>query len=211
MTQHKAIRSSGWKTDMMIGFPDGLLLLLFSTQILYTKALTVQAFYTIHLLLLGASTLLMMIAVFRANRGEHDDEGRMSPEEHRKLQGLDLPQDTISHIADEMQQDQQQWEQTLRQEQVQLRGYSWLPAVRSMLATGIFFLLGGLVAFLPFLMQEDFNAAAKVSLTLSLVFLLVFAMLKSRITGQRPVRLAFRYLITGSLVLLASYLITSAI
>ena len=65
--------------------------------------------------------------------------------------------------------------------------------------------------FLPFLVQEDFNAAAKVSLSISLISLLLFAFLKSRITGERPVRLAFRYLITGSLVLLASYLITSAI
>lgn len=211
MTPRKAIRSSGWKTDMMIGFPDGLLLLLFSTQILYTKELTVQAFYTIHLLLLGTATLLMMIAVFRANRGEDDDEGVMSPVEQKRLQGLDLSQDTIAHIADEMQLDQKQWEQTLQQEQVQLRSYSWLPAVRSMLATGLFFLTGGLVVFLPFLVQEDFNAAAKVSLTLSLICLLLFAFLKSRITGQRPVRLAFRYLIIGSLVVLASFLITSAI
>lgn len=196
---------------MMIGFPDGLLLLLFTTQILYPKELSVQAFYSIHFLLLGGATLLMMIAVFRANRGEDDDEGQMSPEELKKLRGLDLSQDTIAHIADEMQVDQKQWEQTLQQQQVQLRGYSWLPAVRSMLATGVFFLLGGLVAFLPFLIQEDFNAAGKVSLTLSLTCLLVFAVLKSRITGQRPVRIAFRYLVMGSLVLLASYLITSAI
>ena len=209
--QQKAIRSSGWKTDMMIGFPDGLLLLLFSTQILYPKALTVHAFYTIHFLLLGGATLLMMIAVFRANRGEHDDEGLMSPEELQKLRGLDLSQDTITHIADEMQLDQKQWEQTLQQQQVQLRGYSWMPAVRSMLATGVFFLLGGLVAFLPFLVQEDFNAAGKVSLALCLTCLLIFALLKSRITGQRPVRIALRYLVMGSLVLLASYLITSAI
>lgn len=196
---------------MMIGFPDGLLLLLFTTQILYPKELSVQAFYSIHFLLLGGATLLMMIAVFRANRGEHDDEGQMSPEELKKLRGLDLSQDTIAHIADEMQVDQKQWEQTLQQQHVQLRGYSWLPAVRSMLATGVFFLLGGLVAFLPFLIQEDFNAAGKVSLTLSLICLLVFAVLKSRITGQRPARMAFRYLVMGSLVLLASYLITSAI
>lgn len=211
MIPRKAIRSSGWKTDMMIGFPDGLLLLLFTTQILYTKALTVQAFYSIHLLLLGISTLLMMIAVFRANRGEDDDEGVMTPEERQKLQRLDLSQDTIAHIADEMQSDQKQWEQTLQQEQVQLRGYSWLPAVRSMLATGLFFLLGGLVVFVPFLMQEDFNAAAKVSLALSVSCLLIFAFLKSRITGQRAVRTTLRYLVLGSLVLLASYLITSAI
>ena len=71
---NQGIRSSGWKTDLMIGFPDGLLLLLFTTQVLHTKSLTVQAFYTIHLLILGLGTLLIMLAVFRANRGD-DDEG----------------------------------------------------------------------------------------------------------------------------------------
>lgn len=212
-TRNKAaIRSSGWKTDLLIGFPDGLLLLLFTTQILHTKSLTVQAFYTLHLLILGIATLLMMIAVFRANRGdEHDDEGVMSKEEKQRLQKLDISQGTIEHIADEMQKDQQQWENTLEQENVQLQKYGLAHALRSTLATGAFFLLGGLIAFVPYLAQENFSAASKVSLTLSIFALLFFAYLKSRITGQHVSRLAMRYILTGGLVILASYLIAIAI
>lgn len=212
-TRNKAaIRSSGWKTDLLIGFPDGLLLLLFTTQILHTKSLTVQAFYTLHLLILGVAALLMMIAVFRANRGdEHDDEGLMSKEEKQRLQKLDISQGTIEHIADEMKKDQQQWENTLEEENVQLQKFGLAHALRSTLATGIFFLLGGLIAFVPYLAQENFSTASKVSLTLSLIALLGFAYLKSRITGQRTIRMAMRYLLTGGLVILASYLIAVAI
>lgn len=207
-THHKAIRSSGWKTDILIGFPDGVLLLLFSTQVLHTKALTVQAFYMLHLLILGISTLLIMIAVFRANRGdEQHDEGSMSPEERRKLQNLDISSRTIEHIADEMERDQVLWEQTLESENVQLKYFRFLPAFRSMLTTGGFFFLGGLLAFFPYLMQEDFNAAAGISLTLSLMGLVGFALLKSRITGQRSVGMTLRYLALGGLVIFAAYLI----
>jgi len=207
-----AIRSSGWRTDLLIGFPDGLLLLLFTTQILHAKSLTVQAFYSLHLLILGISTLLMMIAVFRANRGDaHDDEGKMSREEKERLQKLDISQGTIEHIADEMKKDQQQWENTLKEENVQLQQFGLAHALRSTLATGAFFLLGGLIAFVPYLAQENFTKASEVSLTLCIFALLFFAYLKSRITGQHITRMALRYVMAGGLVILASYLIAIAI
>lgn len=206
----KAIRSSGWRTDLMIGFPDGVLLLLFTTQVLYTKNLTVQAFYTLHLIILGAATLLMMIAVFRANRGE-DDEGVMTPEEEARLRNLDLSQPTIAHIAGEMEKDQAQWEATLQSEEVPLQTFGLRHALRSTLFTGAFFLLGGLIAFVPFLMQEDFSVAGRISLIISLIALLVFGWAKSRITGQRLIGLTMRYLLTGGVVVLASYLISSVI
>lgn len=209
-TNSKAIRSSGWKTDMMIGFPDGVLLLLFTTQVLYPKSLTVQAFYIIHFLVIGFATLLMMIAVFRANRGDEED-GTMSPEEKQKLEKLDIPDTTIAHIADEMQKDQQVWEKTLEEESVQLRSYGTMHALRSMIATGVFFFLGGCVVFLPYLVQEDFPAASRISLIVSLTLLLFFALLKSRITGQGSLRMALRYLLTGGAVVLVSYMISSFI
>ena len=207
-----AIRSSGWRTDLLIGFPDGLLLLLFTTQVLHGKNLTVQAFYSLHILILGIATLLMMIAVFRANRGdEHDDEGKMSKEEKQRLQKLDISQGTIEHIADEMKKDQQQWENTLQEENVQLQQFGLAHAIRSTLATGGFFLLGGLIAFVPYLAQENFTKASELSLTLCIFALLFFAYLKSRITGQHVTRMALRYVLTGGLVILASYLIAIAI
>ncbi|SIN80255.1 VIT1/CCC1 transporter family protein [Chitinophaga niabensis] len=207
-----AIRSSGWRTDLLIGFPDGLLLLLFTTQILHGKSLTVQAFYSLHILILGIATLLMMIAVFRANRGdEHDDEGRMSKEEKQRLLKLDISQGTIEHIADEMKKDQEQWENTLQEEHVQLQQFGLGHAIRSTLATGAFFLLGGLIAFVPYLAQENFTKASELSLTLCIFALLFFAYLKSRITGQHVTRMALRYVLTGGLVILASYLIAIAI
>lgn len=195
---------------MLIGFPDGLLLLLFTTQILYSKDLAVDSFYTLHLLILGISTLLMMIAVFRANRGDEDD-GKMSAEERLKLQNLDISRPTIEHIAVEMERDQQIWEKTLQEENVELKSFGLGHAVKSALTTGLFFLAGGCIVFIPYLASEDFSLAARVSLGLSLPGLLIFAYLKSRITGQRPIRTALRYLATGALVILASYLINIAI
>ncbi|WP_341839637.1 VIT1/CCC1 transporter family protein [Chitinophaga caseinilytica] len=206
----KAIRSSGWRTDLMIGFPDGVLLLLFTTQVLYAKNLTVQAFYTLHLIILGVATLLMMIAVFRANRGEAE-EGVMTPEEESKLRNLDISQPTIAQIAGEMEKDQAQWEATLQTEQVPLREFGLAHAVRSTLLTGAFFLLGGFVAFVPFLMQEDFSVAGRTSLIFSMIGLLVFGWTKSRITGQKLFALTIRYLLTGGVVVLTSYIISSVI
>lgn len=209
-TNTKAIRSSGWKTDMLIGFPDGLLLLLFTTQVLYAKSLAVDSFYILHLLILGIGTLLMMIAVFRANRGD-DDDGKMTPEERERLQGLDISRPTIDHIAIEMERDQQVWEKTLEEENVELKTYGLGHAIKSALATGLFFVIGGAIVFLPYLASEDFTLASKVSLSLSIIALLLFSYLKSRITGQRPIRMTMRYLVTGGLVILASYLIGIAI
>jgi VIT1/CCC1 family predicted Fe2+/Mn2+ transporter len=80
-----------------------------------------------------------------------------------------------------------------------------------MVATGVFFFLGGCLVFLPYLFQEDFPAASRISLTISVIFLILFALLKSRITGQGTMRIAMRYLLTGGAVVLVSYLVSSVI
>jgi VIT1/CCC1 family predicted Fe2+/Mn2+ transporter len=63
----------------------------------------------------------------------------------------------------------------------------------------------------PYLAQENFTKASELSLTLCIFALLFFAYLKSRITGQHVTRMALRYVLTGGLVILASYLIAIAI
>ncbi|SKA42912.1 VIT family protein [Chitinophaga eiseniae] len=196
---HKAIRSSGWKTDFLIGFPDGLFLLFFATQVMQTFPLEVQTFYNIQLGILLAGSLLVMYSAYQANKGDaQHDSALLSDDERRKLEHLDINDHTIAHIADEMQKDAVMWETTLQQEQVEETTFSRPRAIRSALFAAFFFLLGGVLSVGPYLSNENFTAASQTSILLVFLGLTVFSFIKARVTNQRPLPIVIRYWLMGA-------------
>jgi VIT1/CCC1 family predicted Fe2+/Mn2+ transporter len=209
MNVSKSIRSSSWTTDMMIGFPDGLLLILFSTQLLHSKPLTVQGFYNIQILILVICTILWSVAVYRVNKVSEEEMGKLSEKEKQKLENLELSPETIHQIEGEMMSDQAAWEATLIKEQVQLQEYQNATALRSMLMTGFFFALGGIWVLFPYFVIENFTEASWVSLTLTLAGILIFSLLKARTTHSKWKQMLVRYAVTGGLIICASRLISN--
>lgn len=196
---HKAIRSSGWKTDFLIGFPDGLFLLFFATQVVQTFPLEVQTFYNIQFGILAAGSLLVMYSAYQANKGDaQHDSALLSDDERRKLEHLDINDHTIAHIADEMQKDAVLWETTLQQEQVVETSFSRPRAILSAVFTAIFFLLGGILSVGPYLSNENFPAASQTSIMLVFLGLTVFSFIKARVTNQRPLPIVIRYWLMGA-------------
>lgn len=207
-TTNKAIRSSGWLTDFLIGFPDGLFLLFFSTQLLQSFPLEVQTFYNIHLGIWGIGSLLVMYSAFRANRGDSQhDEFQLSPQERLKLEKLDIAPHTISHIEQEMAKDGELWENILEKEQVKETSFSLARAIRSALATAIFFLMGGALSFGPYLANESFPAAGQTSMLLVFLGLTFFSFVKARVTSQRTLPLVVRYLTMGLGILIGVWIL----
>lgn len=210
--QDKAIRSTGWKTDFLIGFPDGLYLLFFSTLLIQALDLSVQEFYNLNGWIALAGTVLVMITAWQANRGDgQHDESSLSPQEKRKLQRLDISEEMIGQIGREQEQDALLWEKTLQQEQVQLTSWRPLQALRSALVAGAFFLLGGLIAFWPYLANEQFEEAASLSISLVLLSTLIFAYLKAKMTGQHAVPVILRYLLRTGAIWLSVYIINRVV
>ncbi|RBL90807.1 VIT1/CCC1 transporter family protein [Chitinophaga flava] len=196
---HKAIRSSGWKTDFMIGFPDGLFLLFFATQVMQTFPMEVQTFYNIHLCICIAGSLLVIYSTYQANKGDtQHDSLLLSDEERQKLQKLDIHDNTIAHIEDEMKKDAALWETTLQQEQVVETTFNLSRAIRSALFAAFFFLLGASLSFGPYLSNENFGAASQTSMMLVFLGLTVFSFIKAKITHQRPLPVVLRYWIMGA-------------
>ena len=210
--QDKAIRSTGWRTDFLIGFPDGLYLLFFTTLLIQALNLSVQDFYNLNAWVALAGTVLVMITAWQANRGDgQHDESSLSPEEKKKLQRLDISDDMIRQIGHELEQDTMRWEQTLQQQQVQLSPWRPFQALRSALTAGIFFLLGAAIVFWPYLANEQFEEASRLSILLVFVFTLIFAGMKAKMTGQRMAPVIFRYLLRTAAVWLSVYIINRVI
>lgn len=206
--QQKAIRSSGWKTDFLIGFPDGLLLLFFTTFLLHGLPVSVQQFYTLNTCIWLAGSILVMITAYQANRGDSQhDESSLSPEERQKLERLNISEPIIEDIATEMQRDAVQWEETLQSLHVQERHFSFAIAIRSALLTGLFFLIGGIVPFLPYLRDENFAVASNSSVLYVFIAMTIFSFVKSRMTSQPTMPIILRNLAYGSAVWLGAYVI----
>jgi len=205
----KAIRSSGWQTDFLIGFPEGLLLLFFTTRLAAGLNISVQDFYTLNAGIWLTGALLVMITAYQANKGDgQHDESTLSPEERRKLQRLDISEGMIKHIEAEMAKDAELWESTLQAEQVQLQQYRPARALRSAFVTGAFFLLGGLLPFWPYLLNENFESAGRNSLILTFSLAALFAYLKARMTSQPALAVMLRMLLYAAAVLLGAFIVT---
>lgn len=205
--EHKAIRSSGWMTDFLIGFPEGLLLLFFTTFVSHGLPITIQRFYTVNSWIWLIGSVVVMITAWQANKGDSQhDESTLSPEERLKLENLDIGDNIIADIAEEMEKDASDWEHTLQQEHVQERHYHPGKAVVNALITGVFFLLGGLLPFLPYLRNEDFSAAAKGSVGVCFGVMILFSLVKSRMTNQGVLAMVLRNVLYTAAVLLGAFI-----
>lgn len=205
--EFKAIRSSGWITDFLIGFPEGLLLLFFTTFLSHGLPITIQKFYTINMWIWLIGSLVVMITAWQANKGDSQhDESTLSPEERRKLENLDIGEHVIADIAKEMAKDASDWENTLQQQHVQVRNYHVGRALLHALLTGLFFLLGGLLPFFPYLKNEDFSSAAKVSISVCFGAMVVFSLIKSRLTHQGAIAMVLRNVLYTGVVLAGAFM-----
>ncbi len=211
--RHKtAIRSTGWKTDMLIGLPDGLFMLFFTTLLIQKLNVSIQQFYDLNIWIAVLGGVLVMAAAWQANRGDQQHTAdSLTPEERNKLQHLDINEDTINHIAREMEQDASRWAKTLEQEKVQLAAWSPFRALRSAITAGIFFLLGGAIPFWPYLANENFSAASQLSLLLVFLSATVFAIVKAKVTGQQLRPVIVRYLLLTAGIWAAVYLVGKVI
>lgn len=199
MPSHKAIRSSGWKTDFLIGFPDGLFLLFFATQVIQAFPMEVQTFYTLHICIWLIGSVLVMFSAFQANKGDaQHDSALLSDKEKSRLQRLDINAKMIAHIEQEMKKDAHSWELTLEQEKVRETTFSRYRAIQSTLFTGFFFLLGGICSLGPYLSNENFTAASQTSIMLVFLGLTIFSFIKAKITAQRPLPVILRYWLVGA-------------
>lgn len=194
--QQKAIRSSSWKTDFIIAFPEGLLLLFFTTRLSEGLPLTVQQFYTVNCWIWIAVCLLVMITAWQANRGDsqHDDD-TLSPKERAKLENLEIGEHVIANIQAEMEKDAVMWESTLQEEKVEETAFNTFRALRSVVFTGIFFLAGGLLPFLPYLKDENFRPASKLSTGLTFIAIIIFSLIKSALTNQKAIPMVLRNIV----------------
>lgn len=207
-SQQKAIRSSGWKTDFIIGFPEGLLLLFFTTQLIQGLPVTVQQFYTLNLCIWLGGTLLVAFSALQANRGDSQHSGNsLSPAEKNKLEKLDINNGIIADIAAEMEKDAIQWEQTLQTEHVEETRYSLPRAIRSALFTGMFFLSGGFLPFWPYLADENFQGSAQTSIIVAFLLMTVFSFVKARMTNQSVIPVILRNLLYIGAVWLGAYIL----
>ena len=205
---YKAIRSSGWKTDFLIGFPDGLFLLFFATQVMQLFPLDVQTFYNIHIGIWIIGAVLVLYSSYQANKGDaQHDSALLSDDERRKLHHLEINQQTISHIEAEMKKDAETWEQTLLQEKVQEVHFNRNNAIRSAIFTSIFYLFGGALSFGPYLSNENFNGASQTSTLLVFLGLTIFSFIKAKVTAQRPLPIILRYWLMGAAILICVWII----
>jgi vacuolar iron transporter family protein len=204
----KAIRSSGWMTDFLIGFPEGLLLLFFTTYLSHSLDITVQKFYTVNGCIWLIGSVLVMFTAYQANKGDSQhDESTLSPQERKKLEDLDIGENLIADIVDEMARDASDWENTLQKENIQVSHYHMGRALLNALITGVFFLLGGLLPLWPYLSNENFPEASRKSMLLSFAAMMLFSFIKSKITNQGAIPLILRNLAYTAAVLLGAFIL----
>jgi VIT1/CCC1 family predicted Fe2+/Mn2+ transporter len=112
-------------------------------------------------------------------------------------------------IVDELSQDKKQYVDFMMRYELGLEEPSINRARNSALTIGASYIVGGLIPLLPYVFCSNVHTGLIVSAVLTLLALLGFGYVKSKVTGQPPVQGAIYTMVIGALAAGAAFAIAS--
>ena len=112
-------------------------------------------------------------------------------------------------IVDELSKDKKQYVDFMMRYELGLEPPSANRARNSALTIGVSYIVGGLIPLLPYVFLRNVHTGLIVSVIVTLLALLVFGYIKSRVTGQAPLKGAVNTMVIGAQAAGAAFLIAS--
>lgn len=123
--------------------------------------------------------------------------------------GYGISEDVQEKIVDELSKDKKQYVDFMMRYELGLEPPSPNRARDSALTIGISYIVGGLIPLLPYFFCHDVHTGLIVSAVVTLLALLGFGFVKSKVTGQPPVQGALYTMFIGALAAGAAFSIAS--
>jgi len=122
-----------------------------------------------------------------------------------------IAEEHIKPVVDAMTQKPKQWVDFMMRFELGLERPDPTRARTSAAMIATAYVVGGLIPLAPYMLLHDAHTALIFSVSVTLVALFVFGLIKGRYTGARPIKSALQTTITGGLAATAAFLIAKAI
>ena len=224
MHQEDHFESSDLVRDIVIGMADGLTVpfalaaglsgAVDSTHIVITAGIAEIAAGSIAMGLGGYLSGRTDVEHYKSEEAREYYEVDHFPEKERQevkeiFAGYGISEEIQDKIVDELSKDKKQYVDFMMRYELGLEPPSANRARNSALTIGASYIVGGLIPLLPYVFCSNVHTGLIVSAIVTLLALLGFGYIKSRVTGQPPLQGALYTMFIGALAAGAAFAIAS--
>ena len=224
MHQEDHFESSDLVRDIVIGMADGLTVpfalaaglsgAVDSTHIVITAGIAEIAAGSIAMGLGGYLSGRTDVEHYKSEEAREYYEVDHFPEKERQevkeiFAGYGISEEIQDKIVDELSKDKKQYVDFMMRYELGLEPPSANRARNSALTIGASYIVGGLIPLLPYVFCSNVHTGLIVSAIVTLLALLGFGYIKSRVTGQPPLKGALYTMFIGALAAGAAFAIAS--
>ena len=226
MHQEEHFEGSDFVRDVVIGMADGLTVPFALAAGLSGAVDSTHIIITAGIAEIAAGSIAMGLGGYLSGRTEiehyHSEEAREYfevehfPDKERAevkeiFAGYGLSEPLQDKIVDELALNKKQYVDFMMRYELGLDKPEPNRARNSALTIGISYIVGGLIPLLPYVFCSSVHKGLLVSAAVTLLALLIFGYIKSRVTGQPPLKGAINTMIIGALAAGAAYVIAKMI
>jgi vacuolar iron transporter family protein len=220
--QEQHFQSSQKVRDFVIGMSDGLTVPFALAAGLSGAVNETQIVITAGLAEIAAGSIAMGLGGYLAGQTEiehYDAEERREYEEIEKLHEVEiretkeifgeygLDEETQEKIARQLAKDPKKWVDFMMRYELGLERPDKNRALQSAMVIGVSYIIGGLIPLSAYFLTKDVHLGLKYSTIITLICLIVFGMVKSKLTGQPLFKGTMRVALVGALAAAAAYLL----
>jgi vacuolar iron transporter family protein len=224
MHQEDHFESSDLVRDIVIGMADGLTVpfalaaglsgAVESSHIVITAGIAEIAAGSIAMGLGGYLSGRTELAHYRSEEAREYYEVDHFPEKERQevkeiFANYGINEEIQNKIVDELSQDKKKYVDFMMRYELGLEEPSPNRARNSAITIGTSYVVGGLIPLLPYAFTSTVHMGLIVSVIVTLLALLVFGYIKSKVTGQNPFSGALNTMVIGALAAGAAFLIAA--
>ena len=204
-------------TDIVIGISDGLIIPFAITTGLSVIAPNNELIVQAGIIAIVAGAIIMGLGGYFAAKGRHEsfaiktagEEEKIKKEELERtvllFKQLDLGKDMQDQAAEVIENDSNEWKAYLEEHLPELEISETAQLPKTAILIGLSYAFGGLIPLLPYLYLNDKKEALIYSCVTTVIALIVFGYIKSKVNKEPILWGTFRLMILGIIAAAAAY------
>ncbi|GIV29100.1 MAG: hypothetical protein KatS3mg028_0166 [Bacteroidia bacterium] len=220
--QEKHFQGSEMLSDIVIGMSDGLTVPFALAAGVSQAGVSNYVIVTAVIAEIVAGSIAMGLGGYLAGQTEREhyfnelkreyDEVKNVPEREKQeikeiLSKYNISENVQNQLVEELSKNEDKWVEFMMQFELGLSEPDIDRARKSAFNIGLSYIAGGLVPLIPYLLTNNPNDGFAGSVILTVVALLIFGYIKSKTTGQHPVKGSLKTTLVGLLAAFAAYFV----
>lgn len=220
--QEKHFQGSEMLSDIVIGMSDGLTVPFALAAGVSQAGVSNYVIITAVIAEIVAGSIAMGLGGYLAGQTEREhylnelkreyDEVKHVPEREKQeiksiLSKYSISEPVQNQLVEELSKDEDKWVEFMMQFELGLTEPDINRSKKSALNIGLSYIAGGFVPLIPYLVTESPNEGFIGSVIFTIIALLIFGYIKSRVTGQSPLKGALKTMMVGLIAAFAAYFV----